>query len=100
KIKDEQVSDAVSSNGQTLASYTVQVIRQNKAGQFSVMLSTVSDTGILNGLKTFNPAPLVNFEQGQTVKNSTLTIASRSVAIGEGGRQLNPGAYKFQVKAV
>ena len=100
KVKDIQETDPVSSNAQTLASYTVQVVRQNKAGQFSVMLSTVSDTRILNGLKTFNPSPVVYFEQGQTVKNVTLTIASRGVVVGEGGHQLTPGAYKFQVKAV
>ena len=55
--------------------FTVQVARENRKGQFSAMLSTFSDTPALNVLRSFTPSFIINMEEGQSVKNATLTIA-------------------------
>lgn len=70
-------------------SYTVQVLRGSDAGQFVVDLSLVSDSSLLKSGATFNP-PTLNFEQGQTAKNSTLSINSYG---------LDPGTLTFRVSA-
>ena len=74
--------------------FTVQVARENKKGQFSAMLSTFSDTPALNVLRSFTPSFIVNMEEGQSIKNATLTIAKARAD------SLTQGTFKFQVKAV
>ena len=74
--------------------FTVQVARENKKGQFSAMLSTFSDTPALNVLRSFTPSYIINMEEGQSVKNATLTIAKARAD------SLTQGTYNFQVKAV
>ncbi len=73
--------------------YIVQVARQNTKGQFLATLSTVSDTPALNMLRFFAPSFTINMEEGQSVKNSTLTIPNPRAD------SLTPGSYKFQVQA-
>ena len=74
--------------------FTVQVARENKKGQFSAMLSTFSDTPALNVLRSFSPSFIINMEEGQSVKNATLTIAKARAD------SLTQGTFEFQVKAV
>ena len=74
--------------------FTVQVARENKKGQFSAILSTFSDTPALNVLRSFTPSFIINMEEGQSVKNTTLTIAKSRAD------SLTQGTFKFQVKAV
>ena len=73
------------------ASYKVQVARGNEAGQFSVALSTASGTAALDKLRTFSPSYIMNFEEGERIKNATLIVQT--------ARSLDPGTYKFQIKA-
>ena len=74
--------------------FTVQVTRENEKGQFSAMLSTISDTPALNVLRSFSPSFIINMEEGQTAKNATITIAKPRAD------SLTQGTFKFQVKAV
>ena len=74
--------------------FTVQVTRENDKGQFSAMLSTISDTPALNVLRSFSPSFIINMEEGQTAKNATLAIAKPRAD------SLTQGTFKFQVKAV
>jgi hypothetical protein len=58
------------------------------------MLSTFSDTPALNVLRSFTPSFMINMEEGQSVKNTTLTIAKARTD------SLIQGTFEFQVKAV
>ena len=61
--------------------YDVQVLRGSDVGQFSIVLSLVSDSSLLKSAVSFYP-PILNFKQGQTAGNSTLKINSQVLESG------------------
>src|SRR6476659_2744586 len=61
--------------------YDVKVLRGSAAGQFSVILSLVNDSSLPKSAISFDP-PILNFVQGQTVRNSTLKINSQDLKFG------------------
>ena len=80
------------------ASYKVQVARGNEAGQFSVALSTASGTPALDKLRTFSPSYIMNFEEGERIKNATLIVQSCSF-IGSWHLQVpNKGSSKLRLQ--
>ena len=44
----------------------------------------------LDKLRTFSPSYIMNFEEGQRIKNATLIVQT--------ARSLDPGTYKFQIR--
>ena len=64
-----------------LATFDVKVLRGSDGGQFSVHLSLVSDSSILETTASFNP-PILNFKQGQTFANSTLRVNTQGFELG------------------
>ena len=69
-------------------SFNIKVARGSDKGIFTVVLSLATNSPFLKAKQMMFSPPLLNFEQGQTFKNSTLILGD-----------LPPATYKFKVKA-
>lgn len=70
------------------ASFNVKVARGSAEGIFYSVLSLVSNSPFLKPIQGMFSPPVLNFEQGQSSKNSTLLLG-----------HLPEGVYKFKIKA-
>ena len=69
-------------------SFNIKVARGSDKGIFTVVLSLATNSPFLKAKQMMFSPPVLNFEQGQTFKNSTLILGD-----------LPPATYKFKVKA-
>ena len=68
--------------------FNIKVARGSDQGIFTVVLSLASNSPFLKAKQMMFSPPVLNFEQGQTFKNSTLVLGD-----------LPPATYKFKVQA-